>query len=50
MRQLRDLKVTQKSAWFMLHRLRKAWELSGLQETVGPAEVAEAYMGVNAAI
>lgn len=43
----RDLKVTQKSAWFMLHRIRLAlrnssWEKMG---GGGPVEVDEAYIG-----
>ena len=41
----RDLKVTQKTAWFMLHRIREAWahELGMAYE--GPAEVDETYFG-----
>jgi transposase-like protein len=41
----RDLKVTQKTAWFMLHRIREAWgmELAGLM--AGPVEVDESYFG-----
>jgi len=44
----RDLKVTQKSAWFMLHRIRLAlkngsWEKLGL--TGGPVEVDETFIG-----
>ena len=41
----RDLKVTQKTAWFMLHRIREAWsaELEGL--FAGPVEVDETYFG-----
>ncbi len=43
----RDLDVTQKSAWFMLHRIRLAlrntsWEKMG---NGGPVEVDEAYIG-----
>ena len=40
----RDLEITQKSAWFMLHRIRKAFEMMGpvLQ---GPVEVDETYIG-----
>ena len=43
----RDLKVTQKSAWFMLHRIRLAmkggsWEKLGGS---GPKEVDEAFIG-----
>ena len=41
----RDLKVTQKTAWFMLHRLREAWDASGLEQLTGPVEVDETYMG-----
>ena len=41
----RDLKVTQKTAWFMLHRLREAWDEGGLERFVGPAELDETYMG-----
>ena len=40
-----DLKVTQKTAWFMLHRLREAWGESGLEQFVGPVEADETYMG-----
>ncbi len=40
-----DLKVTQKTAWFMLHRLREAWDEGGLEQFVGPAEMDETYMG-----
>ena len=40
----RDLGVTQKSAWHLAHRLRKAFESeSGL--FVGPVDVDETYMG-----
>ena len=41
----RDLKVTQKTAWFMLHRLRDAWMESGLDTFTGPAEADETYIG-----
>ena len=41
----RDLKVTQKTAWFMLHRLREAWGESGIEPMAGPVEVDEVYMG-----
>ena len=41
----RDLKVTQKTAWFMLARLRAAWGEAGLPPMDGPAEVDETYMG-----
>ena len=41
----RDLKVTQKTAWFMLHRLRDAWDQSGLDAFTGPIEVDETHIG-----
>ena len=41
----RDLGVTQKTAWFMLHRLRDAWSESGLEQFTGPVEVDETYIG-----
>lgn len=40
----RELGITQKSAWFMLHRLRKAAEAGDIQFS-GPVEVDETYMG-----
>ena len=41
----RELKVTQRTAWFMLHRIRETWatEREGLFE--GPVEVDETYFG-----
>ena len=41
----RDLRVTQKTAWYMLHRLREAWDASGIDKLLGPVEVDETYMG-----
>ena len=41
----RDLKITQKSAWFMLHRLRQAGDSSGLEPFCGPSEADESYFG-----
>lgn len=41
----RDIQVTQKTAWFMLHRLREAWSESGLEQFMGPVEVDETYIG-----
>ena len=43
----RDIKVTQKTAWFMLHRLREAWanEKNGGGTMSGPVEVDETYIG-----
>lgn len=40
----RDLRVTQKSAWFLAHRLRAALTTSGTLY-VGPVEVDETYFG-----
>ena len=41
----RDLKVTQKTAWFMLHRLREAWAESNIEPMAGPVEADETFMG-----
>ena len=43
----RDIKVTQETSWFILHRIREAW--AGGQETMfsGPVEVDETYIGVK---
>ena len=40
----RDLKIRQTSAWFMAHRIRKAWE-QGFDQFSGPVEVDETYIG-----
>ena len=40
----RDIGVTQKTAWFLAHRIRKAWETDN-PEFTGPVEVDEAYIG-----
>ena len=40
----RDLAIAQKSAWYLAHRPRKAWETEGA-ELDGPVEVDETYMG-----
>ena len=41
----RDIKVTQKTAWFMLHRLREVWANDKVDKFSGPVEVDETYMG-----
>ncbi|MDE2754838.1 MAG: IS1595 family transposase [Gemmatimonadota bacterium] len=41
----RDLGVTQKTAWFMLHRLREAWASGSTASFSGPVEVDETYVG-----
>ncbi len=40
----RDLKVTQKTAWFMLHRLREAWAHEESDPMVGSVEFDETYI------
>jgi len=41
----RDIEVTQKTAWYMLHRLRDSWGEAGLDKFLGPVEVDESYFG-----
>ena len=41
----RDIDVTQKTAWFMLHRIREAWAGNVSAPFSGPVEVDETYMG-----
>lgn len=41
----RDIGVTQKTAWFMLHRIREAWKQETAKLFVGPVEADETYMG-----
>ncbi|MYA97887.1 MAG: IS1595 family transposase [Nitrospinae bacterium] len=40
----RDLGVTQKTAWFMMHRIRETWRDNGGMFT-GPCEADESYFG-----
>ena len=40
----RDLKITQKSAWHLAHRLRETWKSVG-DPFLGPVEADETYMG-----
>ena len=40
----RDIGVSQPAAWFMLQRIRKAWE-GGNKLFAGPVEIDETYMG-----
>ena len=44
MRLHRELGITQKSAWHMAHRIRKAWEKNH-SKFEGPVEVDETYVG-----
>ncbi len=41
----RDVNVTQKTAWFMLHRFREAWAGEAKALFEGPVEVDETYSG-----
>jgi transposase-like protein len=41
----RALQVTQKTAWFMLHRIRAAMKSGTFEKLVGPVEVDETYVG-----
>ena len=42
----RDLEVTQKTAWFLLHRIRQAYELIPSNYPLhGPVEIDETYIG-----
>ena len=41
----RDLGLTQKSAWFMLQRIREGWLEGRKKPLAGPVEVDETYMG-----
>jgi len=44
----RDLGVTQKSAWFMLHRLRLAIQSKSFEKIGGKVEIDETYIGGKA--
>ncbi len=41
----RDIGVTQKTAWFMLHRIREAWTVESKALFTGPVEADETYVG-----
>ena len=41
----RDIGVTQRTAWFMLHRIREAWHYEPDDDFKGPVEVDETYFG-----
>ena len=41
----RDIGVTQRTAWFMLHRIREAWQHEPDDKFGGPVEADEAYFG-----
>ncbi len=44
----RDLGITQKSAWFMLHRLRLAVQNKSFEKIAGHVEIDETYIGGKA--
>ena len=44
MKLYRDLGVTQKSAWFLAHRIRKAWKIDNAPFS-GPVEADETFIG-----
>src|SRR5436305_1021204 len=44
----RDLGVTQKSAWFMMHRIRKAMQNGSFAKFAGEVEVDETFIGGKA--
>ena len=41
----RDIKVSQKTAWYMLQRIRQAWSYDEGTGFIGPVEVDETYVG-----
>ncbi len=44
----RDIDVTQTTAWFMLHRIRAAMEVEGIDKFDGPSEADATYIGGKA--
>ena len=41
----RDLKITQKAAWHLAHRIRETWKDETGSPFGGPVEIDEAYFG-----
>ena len=41
----RDLGITQKTAWFLLHRIRETWQQDETPPFPGPVEVDETFVG-----
>ena len=41
----RDLKVSQRTAWYLAHRIRESWSDNAGRKFSGPVEVDEAYFG-----
>ena len=44
----RDIRVSQKTAWFMLHRIREAWKPERGDRFEGPVEIDETFVGGKA--
>ena len=44
----RDIRVSQKTAWFMLHRIREAWKPERRDRFEGPVEIDETFVGGKA--
>ncbi len=45
MKMHRELKITQKSAWHLVHRIRKVWAVTDQESFYGPVEADEVYIG-----
>ncbi len=45
MKMHRELGITQKSAWHLVHRIRKVWDVSDHEPFKGPVEADEVYIG-----
>ena len=41
----RDLRITQKTAWFLAHRIRETWDRDAFSPFGGPVEVDETFIG-----
>ena len=41
----RAIRITQKSAWFLLHRIREAMQTEGYEKLKGEVEIDETYLG-----
>ena len=45
MKMHRDLNITQKTAWFLEHRIRETWDDNATDRMAGPVEADETYVG-----
>ena len=45
MRLHRELDITQKTAWYLAHRIRETWRADDMEPFVGPVEADETYIG-----